>query len=112
MASPTGRVLLLRRSLRVSKPGLWAIPAGRVEPGEEVLHGAVRELYEETGYVGRLRVIERLIQPRFHNFVAVCDEEFRPKLNWENDMAGWFAPNYRPHPMHPGTEYVLHRLSR
>jgi ADP-ribose pyrophosphatase len=29
---------------------LWEIPAGTLEPGEEVLHAAQRELAEETGY--------------------------------------------------------------
>jgi ADP-ribose pyrophosphatase len=29
---------------------LWEIPAGTLEPGEEVLHAAQRELAEESGY--------------------------------------------------------------
>ncbi len=29
---------------------LWEIPAGTLEPGEDVLHAAQRELAEETGY--------------------------------------------------------------
>ncbi len=29
---------------------LWELPAGKLEPGEEALHGAQRELEEETGY--------------------------------------------------------------
>jgi ADP-ribose pyrophosphatase len=29
---------------------LWELPAGKLDPGEEALHGAQRELEEETGY--------------------------------------------------------------
>ena len=40
----TGRFLLLRRSQRVSNPGWWTFPGGRVEPGETPRAAAVREL--------------------------------------------------------------------
>ena len=43
-----GRVLLIRRA--VAEGALsWVFPAGKVEPGESVLAGAVREAAEETG---------------------------------------------------------------
>jgi ADP-ribose pyrophosphatase len=32
---------------------LWELPAGKLEPGEDVLLGAQRELEEETGYRAR-----------------------------------------------------------
>ncbi|WP_331772365.1 NUDIX hydrolase (plasmid) [Embleya sp. NBC_00888] len=46
------RLLLLRRS-RTSPyaPGLLCLPSGKVEPGEDVVTAAVREVAEETGVV-------------------------------------------------------------
>lgn len=43
----TGRVLLQRRG----DDGLWGEPGGALEPGEDFLTGARRELMEETGLV-------------------------------------------------------------
>ncbi len=47
----TGRLLLVKRGEEATKPGLWAIPAGFVNYGEEVREAAARELFEETGIV-------------------------------------------------------------
>ncbi|MCP4966307.1 MAG: NUDIX hydrolase [bacterium] len=43
------RLLLIKRAKGSTKPGLWAIPAGYVDYGEEVRAAAARELREETG---------------------------------------------------------------
>jgi 8-oxo-dGTP diphosphatase len=44
-----GRVLLLRRRADDFLGGLWEIPSGRVEAGEDVLAALRRETAEETG---------------------------------------------------------------
>ncbi len=44
-----GRLLLIKRAEGATRPGLWAIPAGYVDYGEDVRTAAARELYEETG---------------------------------------------------------------
>ena len=44
-----GRILLVKRAPGATRPGLWSIPAGYVDYGEDVRAGAARELLEETG---------------------------------------------------------------
>lgn len=68
---PDGRVVLIRRR----DSGLWGLPGGIVDWGEDIATAAGRELKEETGLV--LTSVGRLVgvyssfgrDPRFH---AVC----------------------------------------
>jgi len=46
-----GRVLMVRRGPRATRPGCWSIPAGFVDYGEEIRAAAARELLEETGLI-------------------------------------------------------------
>ncbi|MFF2040585.1 NUDIX domain-containing protein [Kitasatospora sp. NPDC058170] len=43
------RVLLLRRPADDFMPGLWELPSGKVEPGEDFERALLRETEEETG---------------------------------------------------------------
>ena len=36
------------------KPGVWALPKGKIDPGESAAEAAMREVREETGVEGRL----------------------------------------------------------
>ena len=47
-------MLLIRRGPRATRPGLWAIPAGYVDYGEDVRKAAARELLEETGLTAEI----------------------------------------------------------
>jgi ADP-ribose pyrophosphatase len=47
---PGGDVLLVRQYRTAARRILLEIPAGTLEPGEDPLNAAVRELQEETGY--------------------------------------------------------------
>ncbi|HVR34164.1 MAG TPA: NUDIX domain-containing protein [Acidimicrobiia bacterium] len=44
-----GRVLLVQRGSSATKAGLWCVPCGYVDYGEEVRAAAAREVREETG---------------------------------------------------------------
>ncbi len=49
-STSTPRVLLERQYRHASGSYLWELPAGRIDPGEDGLKAAKRELIEETGY--------------------------------------------------------------
>lgn len=49
-SKPAPRVLLERQYRHAAKDFLWELPAGRIDPGEQELAAAKRELIEETGY--------------------------------------------------------------
>lgn len=42
-------VLIIKRAYRGRNAGQWALPGGRVEPGETTQQAALRELHEELG---------------------------------------------------------------
>ncbi|WP_150287930.1 NUDIX hydrolase [Rhabdaerophilum calidifontis] len=48
-----GRVLVARRA-RAPALGLWSLPGGRIEPGERMAEGALRELAEEVGVTAEI----------------------------------------------------------
>jgi len=49
-SNSTPRVLLEHQYRHAAKDYLWELPAGRIDPGEQELKAARRELMEETGY--------------------------------------------------------------
>jgi 8-oxo-dGTP pyrophosphatase MutT (NUDIX family) len=46
-----GRLLLLQNGEGDCEPRTWGVPGGKIERGESLLDGALRELREETGIV-------------------------------------------------------------
>ncbi|HXM15822.1 MAG TPA: NUDIX hydrolase, partial [Candidatus Eremiobacteraceae bacterium] len=61
------RVLLERQYRHAAKDYLWELPAGRIDPGEQELQAAKRELLEETGYTAgtRRRILKFYASPGF-----------------------------------------------
>jgi ADP-ribose pyrophosphatase YjhB (NUDIX family) len=81
--------------------GIWRPPGGGIKPGEDVVAGAVREAFEETGlhvelqrYLvashARFRHAGRELEWRTHVFLATSDdEELRPADPDEIAGARW-----------------------
>ncbi len=98
-----GRLLLIRRAEGATRPGLWAIPAGYVDYGEEVRAAAARELREETGLVAEIGEVV-WVASNFHDpakltvgvwFAATpTGGELAP--GDDADDAGFFAPDALP----------------
>jgi 8-oxo-dGTP pyrophosphatase MutT (NUDIX family) len=99
---PLGRLALIRKP--PFAPGIWRPPGGGVKPGEDVVAGAEREAFEETGLRVRLdRYLvasrARFLHPRgpldwrTHVFVARTDDrELAPRDQGEIAGARWGTP--------------------
>lgn len=61
------RVLLERQYRHAANDYLWELPAGRIDPGEQELKAAQRELLEETGYTAAnwRRILKFYASPGF-----------------------------------------------
>ncbi|EMD94079.1 hypothetical protein COCC4DRAFT_131599 [Bipolaris maydis ATCC 48331] len=73
-----GKLLLVQRAAdERAFPDCWEIPGGKVEDDDEtILHGAARELKEETG-LGATRVLGKVAQFTFGD-----EEAGRPTTRW------------------------------
>jgi len=115
VCSRTGRVLLILRSQQVMDPGVWGIPGGRImdgsirqdrygrhvpEPIETPVQGAVREFREETGYNGRVDLVDLYVFRdkthgfAYYNFLGLVRKEFseaKVEENWEVEVAMWMT---------------------
>jgi ADP-ribose pyrophosphatase len=67
----SGEVVLERQYRYPLRRSFVEFPAGKIDPGEDILSCAQRELKEETGYVAA----EWTYLGGFHNAIGYCDEK-------------------------------------
>ena len=107
-AKSTNRYLFLLRN-KTRHAGAWGIVGGKIEAGETVIQGLVREIREEIG--------QNFVQKKFipletftadnrkfvyYTFLVSLDEEFVPVLNSEHRGYCWVELDDYPKPLHPG----------
>ena len=84
------------RSDQVMEPGTLGVFGGRIEEGDSVRETIENEIMEETGYFyPPSRVIPLKVYEdgdfRYHNHIAIVDQEFIPMENWEHDRLLWMS---------------------
>lgn len=106
-------VLLVRR---VHEPfrGLWTLPAGFVNGGEDPAEAAARECLEETGLIVKIKNVYDVIAGREHergaDFVIVYSAEIisgEMKPDDDADAVEWFDKNNLPQLAFKATQKVL-----
>lgn len=99
-----GRFLLVKRK-KEPNANTWGFPGGHVELGETALDAAARELFEETGVVGKAKryltnidaiTLDADDKVQFHYLLAVviCSYDSGTPLAADDvSDAGWFSPS-------------------
>jgi 8-oxo-dGTP pyrophosphatase MutT (NUDIX family) len=88
--SPAAGVLLTRRAMHLrNHPGQWALPGGRVEPGESAADAALRELHEEVG----LRLGPEAVLGQLDDFPTRSGFAITPIVVWAGPVRTPLVPN-------------------
>lgn len=95
-----GRLLLCQRPAHKRHGGLWELPGGKLEPGEELLDAARRELDEELGLIATSIgdiVFERR-DPGSSFLIMFADVEASGvPMPTEHDEVRWLTPAQANH---------------
>lgn len=90
------KCLLCKRNEQGSHPGEWSAPAGKLEKGENIMDGALREFYEETnlevngridfcGFLHRRSRDGEKLKGLLYLFITEFDKEILPDLENAKD---------------------------
>jgi 8-oxo-dGTP pyrophosphatase MutT (NUDIX family) len=112
LAMDTGRIGIAHRSAQVQSPNTWGTIGGAIDSGENPKVACAREVKEESGYTGDLRLIPLFVFShlsgfRYYNYLAIVPKEFEPQTDWETQGFGWFDFDKWPSPLHPGLVTLL-----
>jgi 8-oxo-dGTP pyrophosphatase MutT (NUDIX family) len=116
LARDTKRFLIAHRSAHVEQPNSWGTWGGAIDRNEAPEHAAKREATEESGYNGPLRLLPLYVFEakkngevafRYHNFLAIVENEFTPRLDWESQGFRWCEFGNWPSPLHFGLKAIL-----
>jgi 8-oxo-dGTP pyrophosphatase MutT (NUDIX family) len=101
-----GRLLACRAAATEVEAGWWTLPGGGIDFGEAPDVGALRELEEETGLVGRVDDLVALYSELLpanerrgpvHSLqavyrVTIVGGELRSEIDGSSDLAAWLTP--------------------
>ncbi|MBW4666379.1 MAG: NUDIX hydrolase [Cyanomargarita calcarea GSE-NOS-MK-12-04C] len=101
---PDGRIVLIRRA----DNGLWGLPGGMVDWGEDIPNTVQRELMEETGL--ELVRIRRLVgvyskpdrDPRIHSICIVVEAEVQGTMDVTDPLEVIEIQAFSPDSLPPG----------
>jgi 8-oxo-dGTP pyrophosphatase MutT (NUDIX family) len=111
-AIDTGRICIAHRSNYVEQPNTWGTWGGAIDDSESPELAAKREAVEESGYVGKMKLIPLYVFKHssgfvYHNFLALVESEFKPTLDWETQGYKWVQYGNWPSPLHNGLKLLL-----
>jgi ADP-ribose pyrophosphatase YjhB (NUDIX family) len=110
-----GKILLVQRGNEPFR-GLWTLPAGFINAGEDPAEAAARECLEETGLTvsvtGIIEIVSGREHPRGSDFVIFYRGQVTGGLLQANDdasAADWFERGSLPELAFKSTTYILTR---
>jgi len=111
-AQDTGRFCIAHRSRRVQEPNTWGTWGGAIDNGEDPAAAVKREVAEEAGYTGPVKLVHLWTFKhqsgfQYHNFLAIVNSEFTPQMDWENQGFDWVKFGDWPRPLHPGLAHLI-----
>lgn len=112
LARDTHRICIAHRSQKVEQPGTWGTWGGAIDADEDPAQAAQREVSEEAGYSGPMQMVPLYVFKHrsgftYYNFLAIVDQEFKPRLDWETQGYSWVKFGQWPRLLHPGLQALL-----
>ena len=114
IAEDTWRILVALRSDDVNEPNTWGTIGGKVDDDETFEQAVIRELREEGGYSGPVRLIPayKFVDEdvfEYQNFIGRIPHEVSLETDWETSAFEWVTVEELDElsPKHPGLEMLL-----